>query len=135
MKRIVLGLLMLLFASVSIYSANGIGIIRDEDFRAVGVSQKNIDSVKKIIEEASVQYKIKTLDKKGLEIEINKYILEGTEKNIDKLNELLDKVGLLESEMIKDRLKYQIEVRKYISTEEYIKARELTLQRLSQQKN
>ena len=72
------------------------------------------------------------MDKKALEIEINKYILDGTEKNLEKLNELVEKVGLLDAEIIKDRLKYQIEVQKYITTDQYLKARELSLKRISQ---
>ncbi|MGL4905070.1 MAG: hypothetical protein ACRCYM_02440 [Cetobacterium sp.] len=131
MKKLVMGLLVFIF-SVSAYATSGIGIVRDDDFKAVGVSQSNIENVKLIIERASIQYKLKTLDKKALEIQINKYILEGTEKNLDKLNELVEKVGLLDAEIIKDRLKYQIEVQKYISTEQYLKARELSLKRMSQ---
>lgn len=131
MKKIVMGLLVLMF-SVSAYATSGIGIVQDDDFKAVGVSQENINKVKVIIEQASIQYKLKTLDKKALEIEINKYILDGTEKNIEKLNELVEKVGLLDAEIIKDRLKYQIEVQKHITTDQYLKARELSLKRISQ---
>lgn len=131
MKKIVMGLLILL-ASVSAYATSGIGIVKDDDFKAVGVSQENIESVKIIIERASIQYKLKILDKKALEIEINKYILDGTEKNLEKLNELVEKVGLLDAEIIKDRLKYQIEVQKYISTDQYLKARELSLKRMTE---
>ncbi|MGL6024372.1 MAG: hypothetical protein ACRC0F_07130, partial [Cetobacterium sp.] len=92
----------------------------------------NIEEAKAIIERASIQYKLKVLDKKALEIQINKYILDGTEKNLEKLNELVEKIGLLDAEIIKDRLKYQIEVQKYISTEQYLKARELSLKKISQ---
>ncbi len=106
MKKIVMGLLILV-ATVSAYATSGIGIVKDEDFRAIGVSQDNIEKVKVIIEQASIQYKLKTLDKKALEIEINKYILDGTEKNLEKLNELVEKVGLLDAEIIKDRLIYE----------------------------
>lgn len=131
MKKIVMGLLVLMF-SASAYATSGIGIVQDDDFKAVGVSQENINKVKVIIEQASIQYKLKTLDKKALEIEINKYILDGTEKNIEKLNELVEKVGLLDAEIIKDRLKYQIEVQKHITTDQYLKARELSLKRISE---
>ncbi|MGL4977546.1 MAG: hypothetical protein ACRDB6_08445 [Cetobacterium sp.] len=131
MKKIVMGLLILL-ASLSTYATSGIGIVKDDDFKAVGVSQDNIERVKIIIERASIQYKLKILDKKALEIEINKYILDGTEKNLEKLNELVEKVGLLDAEIIKDRLKYQIEVQKYISTDQYLKARELSLKRMTE---
>ncbi|MGL4971480.1 MAG: hypothetical protein ACRC45_07700, partial [Cetobacterium sp.] len=122
----------ILLASLSTYATSGIGIVKDDDFKAVGVSQDNIERVKIIIERASIQYKLKILDKKALEIEINKYILDGTEKNLEKLNELVEKVGLLDAEIIKDRLKYQIEVQKYISTDQYLKARELSLKRMTE---
>ncbi|MGL5088383.1 MAG: hypothetical protein ACRC6Z_02860 [Cetobacterium sp.] len=131
MKKLVMGLLILI-VSISAYATSGIGIVKDEDFKAVGVSQNNIDSAKAIIERASIQYKLKVLDKKALEIQINKYILEGTEKNLEKLNELVEKVGLLDAEIIKDRLKNQIEVQKFISTDQYLKARELSLKKISQ---
>ncbi|MGL5052760.1 MAG: hypothetical protein ACRC5W_04105 [Cetobacterium sp.] len=131
MKKLVMGLLILIF-SITAYGTSGIGIVKDEDFKAVGVSQNNIDSAKAIIERASIQYKLKVLDKKALEIQINKYILEGTEKNLEKLNELVEKVGLLDAEIIKDRLKNQIEVQKFISTDQYLKARELSLKKISQ---
>ncbi|MGL5357133.1 MAG: hypothetical protein ACRDAQ_11440 [Cetobacterium sp.] len=131
MKKIVMGLLILI-VGISAYATSGIGIVKDEDFKAVGVSQTNIEEAKAIIERASIQYKLKVLDKKALEIQINKYILDGTEKNLEKLNELVEKIGLLDAEIIKDRLKYQIEVQKYISTEQYLKARELSLKKISQ---
>lgn len=129
MKKLLLVILALTI-NISIFSSSGIGIVRDEDFREVGVSQENIDKVKVIINEASTQYKLKELDKKALEIEINRCMLEGTEKNIKELNRLLDEVGKIETEIVKDRLKYQIEVQKYISTEQYLKARELSIQKM-----
>lgn len=131
MKKIAMGLLIFILSIPSLASS-GVGIVKDEDFRAVGVSQENIDRVKTIITEASTQYKLKTLDKKALEIEINRYILDGTEKNLDKLNELVEKVGVVDAEIIKDRLKYQVEVQKYISTDQYLKARELSLEKMTE---
>nr|WP_307774472.1 hypothetical protein [uncultured Cetobacterium sp.] len=131
MKKIVL-MLFIFILSVPMFATGGIGIVRDDDFRSVGVSQENIDKVKEIIKEASTKYKMKTLDKKALEIEINRYILDGTEKNIGKLNELVEKVGIVDTEIIKDRLKYQVEVQKYITTEQYLKAREKSLKRIQE---
>lgn len=131
MKKIVL-MLFIFILSVPMFATGGIGIVRDDDFRSVGVSQENIDKVKEIIKEASTKYKMKTLDKKALEIEINRYILDGTEKNIGKLNELVEKVGIVDTEIIKDRLKYQVEVQKYITTEQYLKAREKSLERIQE---
>ena len=128
MRKIFVSFLILTVGSILF--ASSIGIVQDEDFRKVGVTQENIDKAKKVIEEARVQYKIKTLDKKTLELQINKYMLEGTEKNIDKLNELVEKVSIIDSEIMKDRLKYKVEVQKYITTEQYLKARELRLNKL-----
>lgn len=129
MKRAVKILLIFILTTISLF-ATSIGIVSDEDFRAVGVSQSNIDKAKVVIEEASMKFKLKTLDKKALEIEINKYILEGTEKNIDKINELIEKIGVIDGEIIKDRLKYQVEVQKYITTNQYLKARELSIEKM-----
>lgn len=134
MKRLV-GILAVVLGTFS-FAASGIGIVSDEDFIAVGVSRENLIKVKKIIEEAGTQYKLKTLDKRSLEIEINKCMLEGTQKNFDRLNELIDKICLIDASIMKDKLKYQVEVQKYITTEEYIKAREKSLERMAaQQKN
>lgn len=124
------GILFIFVLNISVILASGIGMISDEDFISVGVTQESIDTAKEIIKEASTKYKLKVLDKKSLEIEMNKYILDGTEKNIEKLNELVEQVGKIDSEIIKDKLKYQIEVQKNITTEQYMKARERAFERL-----
>ncbi|MCJ8342598.1 MAG: hypothetical protein MJH09_07090 [Cetobacterium sp.] len=129
MKKVVT-LLFFLLVGISTFAEDGLGIIGDQDFKSVGVSQENIDNVKKIINEASNKYKMLVLDKKSIEIEVNKCILDGAEKNLPKLDELADKLGNIEAQMIKDKFRYQIAVQKYISTEQYIKAREIAIQRL-----
>lgn len=129
MKKVVT-LLFFLLVGISTFAEDGLGIIGDQDFKSVGVSQENIDNVKKIINEASSKYKMLVLDKKSIEIEVNKCILDGAEKNLPKLDELADKLGNIEAQMIKDKFRYQIAVQKYISTEQYIKAREIAIQRL-----
>ncbi|SJZ47587.1 hypothetical protein SAMN02745174_00672 [Cetobacterium ceti] len=129
MKKVVT-LLFFLLVGISTFAEEGLGIIGDQDFKSVGVSQENIDNVKKIINEASSKYKMLVLDKKSIEIEVNKCILDGAEKNLPKLDELADKLGNIEAQMIKDKFRYQIAVQKYISTEQYIKAREIAIQRL-----
>lgn len=131
MKKLV-GILSIVLGTFS-FAASGIGIVSDEDFIAVGVSKENLAKVKKIIEEAGTQYKLKTLDKRSLEIEVNRCMLEGTAKNLDKLNVLVDKICVIDANIIKDRLKYQVEVQKYITTEQYVKAREKSLERLAAQ--
>lgn len=133
MRKIVIGLLIFIL-TVPMLAAGGIGIVKDEDFKAVGVTQENLNKAKEIIKEASTQYKLKTLDKKSLEIEMNKYILEGTEKNIDELNKLVEQIGVIDTEIIKDRLKYQVEVQKYITTEQYLNARERSVERIRKNK-
>ncbi|MGL4307267.1 hypothetical protein [Cetobacterium sp. SF1] len=131
MKKVI-SLLFFLLLGVSSFSEEGLGIIGDQDFQKVGVSQQNIDEVKKIINEASNKYKMLVLDKKSIEIEVNKCILDGAEKNLDKLDNLADQLGDIEAQMIKDKFRYQIAVQKYISTEQYVKARELALERLQE---
>ncbi|WP_297404523.1 hypothetical protein [uncultured Cetobacterium sp.] len=133
MRKIVIGLLIFIL-TVPMLAAGGIGIVKDEDFKAVGVTQENLNKAKEIIKEASTQYKLKTLDKKSLEIEMNKYILEGTEKNIGELNKLVEQIGVIDTEIIKDRLKYQVEVQKYITTEQYLNARERSVERIRKNK-
>lgn len=134
MKKVVT-LLFFLLVGISTFAEDGLGIIGDQDFKSVGVSQENIDNVKKIINEASSKYKMLVLDKKSIEIEVNKCILDGAEKNLPKLDELADKLGNIEAQMIKDKFRYQIAVQKYISTEQYIKAREIAIQRLQKLNN
>lgn len=129
MKKFITSIFFLLIG-ISAMANQGLGIISDEDFKQVGVPQNNIEQVKKIINEASNKYKLLVLDKRAIEIEVNKCVLDGPEKNLSKLDELADKLGAIEATMIKDKFRYQIAVQKYISTEQYVKAREVALQRL-----
>ncbi|MBC2855945.1 MAG: hypothetical protein RR191_03350 [Cetobacterium sp.] len=123
-----------LILTLSSFGNEGLGIIADDDFKNVGVPQENINQVKQIISEASSKYKLLILDRKSLEIEVNKCILDNPKKNLDKLDELADQLGAIEASIIKDKFRYQIAVQEYISTEQYIKAREIALKRL-QSKN
>jgi hypothetical protein len=128
------GLLVIVFFSLPLFGTNsGLGIVSVEDLENTGVSPANIESAKVTIERVSTKYKILLLEKKQTELEINKLVLEGSEENIDKIFELFDQLGVLEATILKDRLKSQIEIKKFISQEQYIKARELAIERINKQ--
>ncbi len=107
-----------------------IGIIYEDDFRSVGVSEENIDKAKVIILEANRKHQILMLERKQLELEVNKYMLEGSEENWDKISNVFDKLGQVEAELMKNKLRSQVEIRNYISEEEYLKARGAAVKRL-----
>ncbi len=134
-KRIIL-LLGLLVCMVSFSASNleNIGIIYEEDFRSVGVSEGDIVKAKEIISNASTKHKLLLLDRRQRELEINKYILENPERNWEKISLIFDEVGKIEAEILKNKLKSQIEVRKYINQEEYSKARALAVKRIEESK-
>ena len=134
-KRIIL-LLGLLVCMVSFSASNleNIGIIYEEDFRSVGVSEGDIVNAKEIISNASTKHKLLLLDRRQRELEINKYILENPERNWEKISLIFDEVGKIEAEILKNKLKSQIEVRKYINQEEYSKARALAVKRIEESK-
>ncbi|MDR1832790.1 MAG: hypothetical protein LBQ97_08715 [Fusobacteriaceae bacterium] len=128
-KNYLLAVAMLL--SLTVFAANsGLGIVTDADLLKVGVTRENIELAKKTIETVSVKYKMTLLDKKQAELEINKYVLEGSEKNRDKIFALFDKMGAIEAQILKDRLDSQIEIRRYITQDQYMAAREEALERL-----
>ncbi len=134
-KRIIL-LLGLLVCMVSFSASNldNIGIIYEEDFRSVGVSEGDIVKAKEIISNASTKHKLLLLDRRQRELEINKYILENPERNWEKISLIFDEVGKIEAEILKNKLKSQIEVRKYINQEEYNNARALAVKRIEESK-
>ena len=107
-----------------------IGIIYEDDFRSVGVSEENIGKAKVIILEANRKHQILMLERKQLELEVNKYMLEGSEENWDKISNVFDKLGQVEAELMKNKLRSQVEIRNYISEEEYLKARGAAVKRL-----
>jgi len=130
MKKIFL-LAVAMLLSLTVFAANsGLGIVTDADLLKVGVTRENIELAKKTIETVSVKYKMTLLDKKQAELEINKYVLEGSEKNRDKIFALFDKMGAIEAQILKDRLDSQIEIRRYITQDQYMAAREEALERL-----
>ncbi|MDR1834874.1 MAG: hypothetical protein LBQ96_03640 [Fusobacteriaceae bacterium] len=122
-----------LIFSVTAAANSGLGIVSDADLAAAGVSGENIELAKKTIENVSVKYKLILLDKKQVELEINKYVLEGTEKNREKIFSLFDKIGTIEAQILKDRLDSQIEIRRYISQEQYMNARQIAIERIEKE--
>lgn len=112
---------------------NGIinlGIITDKDFAQIGVSKDRVTKAKEIVDKSRNRYEYLILDRRSKELEINKCILEGVEKNWEKIDKLTDEIGQIEADILKDRIKSQYEVQKYINQEEYLKAREVAINRI-----
>lgn len=130
---IIIGLLMFIGAFGASNMEN-IGIIYEEDFRSVGVSEVDILKAKEIIADAGKKQKLLLLDRKQRELEVNKYLLEDPEKNWEKISMIFDDVGKIEAEMMKNKLKSQIEVKKHISQLEYINARNIAMKRIEETK-
>lgn len=133
MKKI-FGFITMLVCSSVIFSSEGLGIVADEDFLKVGVAPENIEKAKLMVNKVSTNYKMLILEKKQLELEVNKYVLEGAEANLDKIDILFDKIGAIEANILKDRIRSQIEMQKYITQEQYIKARDIAVRRLNMPK-
>jgi hypothetical protein len=133
MKKI-FGFITMLVCSSVIFSSEGLGIVADEDFLKVGVAPENIEKAKLMVNKVSTNYKMLILEKKQLELEVNKYVLEGAEANLDKIDVLFDKIGAIEANILKDRIRSQIEMQKYITQEQYIKARDIAVRRLNMPK-
>lgn len=130
-KKILVALtVMLSVVALSSNRVEAIGIIYEEDFRTVGVSEENISGAKDIIVAANKKHQLLMLERKQLELEINKYMLDGSEKNWDKISTVFDKLGDIEAELMKNKLRSQIEIRQYISEEEYLKARGEAVKRI-----
>jgi hypothetical protein len=130
---IIIGLIMFIGAFGASNMEN-IGIIYEEDFRSVGVSEVDILKAKEIIADSGKKQKLLLLDRKQLELEVNKYLLEDPEKNWEKISMIFDDVGKIEAEMMKNKLKSQIEVKKHISQAEYINARNIAMKRIEETK-
>ena len=47
------------------------------------------------------------------------------------IDDMFDKIGAIEATILKERLKSQIQMKKYITTEQYMKAKEVALKRLA----
>ena len=130
MKKI----LYILFFMVSVLSFSnetGLGIIGDAELRQAGVKEENIKKAKALMNEVSSSYQLKTLEKRQLELQVNKYVLDGAEKYLTEIDKLFDKIGAIEASILKERVRSQIQMQKYITQEQYMKARELSIKRLN----
>ena len=130
MRKVIYFFTTLLFSTV-IFASEGLGIVSDEDFLKVGVTPENIEKAKLMVNRVSTNYKMLVLEKKQLELEVNKYVLENPEANLEKIDILFDKIGAIEANTLKDRIRSQIEMQNYITQEQYIKARDIAIRRLN----
>ncbi|STO30729.1 Uncharacterised protein [Fusobacterium necrogenes] len=130
MKKIIYFFISLL-SSLTMFASEGLGIVSDEDFLKVGVTPENVEKAKVMVDKVSINYKMLILEKKQLELEVNKYVLEGAETNLEKIDALFDKIGDIEAAILKDRIRSQIEMQKYITQEQYLKARDIAVRRLN----
>ncbi|MEJ6470070.1 hypothetical protein KSU11_07020 [Fusobacterium nucleatum] len=124
-----------LFCLVSLFTfaseENGLGIVDDADLRAAGVKLENIKKAKELMNQVANNYELRLLERKQLELQINKYILDGPEKYLKQIDEMFDKIGAIEAAIMKERLRSQIQMKKYITAEQYMKAKEIAIKRLS----
>ena len=81
--------------------------------------------------QVSSNYQLRVLERRQLELQINKYVLDGPEKYMKQIDDMFDKIGAIEATILKERLKSQIQMKKYITTEQYMKAKEVALKRLA----
>lgn len=130
MKKIIYFLVIVL-CSTTIIASEGLGVVSDEDFLKVGVTSENVEKAKMMVNRVSTNYKMLILEKKQLELEVNKYVLEGPEANLEKIDAIFDKIGAIEASILKDRIRSQIEMQKYITQEQYLKARDIAIKRLN----
>ena len=56
---------------------------------------------------------------------------EKEEKYLKQIDEMFDKIGEIEATIMKERLRSQIQMKKYITADQYMKAKEIALKRLS----
>ena len=96
MRKVIYFFTTLLFSTV-IFASEGLGIVSDEDFLKVGVTPENIEKAKLMVNRVSTNYKMLVLEKKQLELEVNKYVLENPEANLEKIDILFDKIGAIEA--------------------------------------
>lgn len=126
-----------LFLIISIFSFSeetGLGIIIDSDLKAVGVKEENIKKAKQLMNEVATSYRLKSLEIEQLELQVNKYVLDGPEKSLKEIDEIFDKIGRLEAAISKERIRSQINIQKLITQEQYVRAREIAIKRLNGQK-
>ena len=128
MKKIILTLL-LLISCVS-FADSDFGLIKESELIAVGVKKENIKKAKDLISSVENSYKLKVLERKKLEIEVNKLIVSDPSVNLKQIDELFDKIAIIDADIMKERIRSQIEMKKYITNDQYNKARDLANKRL-----
>lgn len=135
MRKFLSSLFIVAISSLALANNEGLGIVSDEDFKKVGVSQENIDKAKGMVGKVSTSYKMLLLEKKQLELEVNKFVLEGAEQNLAQIDILFDRMGQIEANILKDRIRSQIEMQRYITQEQYMRARDIAIRRLNEEQN
>ncbi len=130
MKKIIY-ILFLIFSVTSFSAENGLGIIGDKELKEVGVKEINIKKAKDLMNQVASSYRLKVLEKEELQLQIDKYVLDGAEKNLVKIEQIFDKIAQIDATIMKERMRSQIKMRKYISQDQYIKARQLSIKRLN----
>lgn len=128
MKKIILTLL-LLISCVS-FADSDFGLIKESELIAVGVKKENIKKAKDLVSSVENSYKLKVLERKKLEIEVNKLIVSDPSVNLKQIDELFDKIAIIDADIMKERIRSQIEMKKYITNDQYNKARDLANKRL-----
>ena len=118
-----------LILTCSAFATTMVGGITSNDLKNVGVSEKNIGMVHDIVESAIKKSKVLSLEKKKMELEIQKLLLDNPEKNWNNISKLFDEIGKVEAGMKRNKLKSQIALKKYISDDQYKNAREIALKR------
>ncbi len=130
MKKIIF-MVFFIVSSLSFTGENSLGIIGDKELKAVGVNEENIKKAKDLMNEVASSYKLKVLEKEQLQLQIDKYILDGAEKNLSKIDKIFEEIGSIEVTIMKERMRSQIKMKRYITPEQYMKARELSIKRLN----
>lgn len=123
-----------IITSFVMFAESEFGIIQDSELKKVGVSDSNLTQAKTVIRRAENSYKMLVLEKRELELKVNKLMLDGPAKNLTTLDAMFDRMGAIESKILKERVRSQIEMQRYITQEQYTQARELAVQRLNRQK-
>ncbi|MDP0488607.1 MAG: hypothetical protein Q7K48_00755 [Fusobacterium sp. JB021] len=140
MKKVYLIICSLMIGALSygsdapVKNGKALGLITVEDFAKVGVPKEKVVKANEIIKKSKNRYEYLLLDKKSKELEINKCILEGVENNWDKIDKLIDEIGVIEAKILKDRIRAQYEAQECISQEQYLKARNIAIERVRQAK-
>ena len=133
MKKLLVYIVFVL-SSFAMFGESEFGIVQDSELRRVGVSEANLRQAKAVINKAETTYKMLVLERREIELKINKLMMENPAKNLSTLDTLFDRIGVIEAKILRDKVRSQIEMQKYISQDQYVQARELSIQRLNKRK-